>query len=332
MNHNEYYLYKIISGKTKIEVDSKTIEVLPPSFDAIYESADIYQKTYNRGYLYGALSRIEMIDYLTDRGLWSIDNEVELEKLPEQLNNAKFDLYDAYTRFQDLNIKRKVIHHLDNRYSELWQQKQIFDRFTIDGIAHYHKLCFLICAGANLNYYNPDISLNKLYLGFMNELIDDVVIRGLARNNEWRQHWRSIKLGQKIFGDILTREQHSLISWSQFYDNIGESVDAPSDEILGDDDLIDGWCITQQRKRKEEDKKKIADRYGNAGEIFIPVSSPEQAAKINELNDGSARMIKRQREMTIQKRGSVNEQDMPDAKMAIKQQAMQEFRDKVMRK
>jgi len=169
-------------------------------------------------------------------------------------------------------------------------------------------------------------------LGFMNELIDDVVIRGLARNNEWRQHWRSIKLGQKIFGDILTREQHSLISWSQFYDNIGESVDAPSDEILGDDDLIDGWCITQQRKRKEEDKKKIADRYGNAGEIFIPVSSPEQAAKINELNDGSARMIKRQREMTIQKRGSVNEQDMPDAKMAIKQQAMQEFRDKVMRK
>jgi hypothetical protein len=328
MNHNEYHLYKIISGKTKLKIGNQEFEVLPPSYDALYEAADIYKRTYSRGYLYGALSRIEMIDYMTDRGLWSIEKEVELEKLPDQINNARADLYDSYTKFQDLTNKRKVIKFLDDRYNDLWQQKQTFDRFTIDGISYYHKLCFLICAGANVDYNNPAVSLNKLYLGFMNELINDSTIRAISRDNEWRQHWRAIKLGHKLFGDILTREQHSLISWSQFYDNINESSEAPPDEIMDDDDLIDGWCVVQRKKRKEEDKRKLMDRYGDAGEIFIPVSNPEQAAKINELNDGSARMIKRQREMIIQKKGSVLEQDMPDAKQLIKQQAMQGIKDR----
>jgi hypothetical protein len=328
MNNNEYYLYKIISGKTRLKIEDKDIEVLPPSFDDLLEATNIYTKTRNQAYLYGALSHDEMIDYMINRQLWSIEKDLELEKLPEQINNAKADLYDAYTRFQQLDIKRKVIDFLENKYGELLREKQTFDRFTIDGIAFFHKLSFLICVGAHIDYYNPVINLNKLYLYFMNECIDDNSIRNIAKNYEWKQHWRMIKLGHKMFGDVLTREQHSLISWSQFYDNIAESSECPPEEVIEDDDLLDGWCVTQRKKRKEEEKSKLSERYGNAGEIFIPVATPEQAVKINELNTGQAHMIKRQREMVIQKHGIVQEQDMPDSKVLIKQQAINEFKNR----
>ena len=329
MLSHEYNLYKILSGKTKLEIDGKNIEVLPPSYEAVYDATLLYNKVYRRGFINGALSKDELSNYLIDRGLWSIEQEVELEKIPDQISNTKFDMYDIYTRFGDYESKRKVINYLSNRYNDLWSQKTQFDRYTIEGISTYHKFCFLICCGANLNYFEPNLNLDKLYYNYINNSCGDNEIRQIAKKDDWRAYWRGIKLGYRIFGDVLTKEQYSLISWSQFYDNVYESADCPDDTIIEDDDLLDGWCIAQKKKRKEEEKRKIGDRYGNANEIFIPVASPEQAAKINELNDGQAKMIRRQRENLIQKLGSVREQDMPDSKMEIKQQAMQEFKSRV---
>lgn len=328
MKDNEYILHHIISGKVNLNIDNQNITISPPSYEDIYKAAELYEKVYRRGFLFGALSKEEIIHYLINRGLWSIENELELEKIPDQISNAKLDMYNTYTRFGNVETKRKVLTFLNNKYNDLWAQKGQFDRFTIEGISNYHKICYLLCCGAAIDYNKCDINLNKLFYTYINNTYNDTTIRQVAKSDDWRNYWRGIKLGFKIFGDILTRDQYSLLSWSQFYDNIYESGECPNDEIIEDDDLLDGWCIFQRKKRKEDEKKRLGDKYKGSGEIFIPVETPEQAAKVNAMNDQKARMIKRQREQLIVQKGTVLEQDMPDSKIEIRQQAMQEFKNR----
>ena len=36
------------------------------------------------------------------------------------------------------------------------------------------------------------------------------------------------------------------------YDNIQESLDYPSEDVVEDDDMLDGWLIIQKQKRDKE--------------------------------------------------------------------------------
>lgn len=327
-SYDEDILYHILSGKTNINVDRVDLVVEPPTYNDIYESCQLYNKIYRRMFLFDATSKDDILDILIMRNLWSVDQENELERLSEQIDGAKLDLYQTYVGFGDINIKRKVIHQLNSRHNELWYKKTQFDRFTIDGIASYHKTCYLLCCGSHIDYYTTSLNINKLYYEYISQTPNEVEIRKIVKNNEWRDYWRAIKLGYKIFGDVLTREQYSLLSWSQFYDNVYESSECPNDEVINDDDLLDGWCLFQRKKRKEESKKKAGDKYGNANEVFIPVATPEQAMKVHEMNDSRSRMIKKQRESLIVQKGSILEQELPDAKSRMREQAMQEFKNK----
>ena len=41
------------------------------------------------------------------------------------------------------------------------------------------------------------------------------------------------------------------------YDNVHESMDAPTDRVIEDDDMLDGWFKVQSRKRKRPTKVKL---------------------------------------------------------------------------
>jgi len=133
----------------------------------------------------------------------------------------------------------------------------------------------------------------------------------------------------------MTDEQKTLITWSSIYDNISEHPDCPPDYIINDDDVLDGWLIIQRRKREKDMNKQRAEslitneKIKNSAEIFLPAGNVEDMKKIASLNDQYGDSVKRQRFKTINKRGIVEEKDMPDTRRELNMRKVQMFGEAV---
>jgi hypothetical protein len=259
--------------------------------------------------------------------MWSESDEKQLEVLPERLDDVKADIYNSHILLQDTSRKRDVFNQLTNHLSELLKRKNKYITLSAEGIADFHKTCFLMCAGCGLDYHA--VNLHYVYNEYLINTMDYEYIRNLSKLAVWQQYWSSIKLGNHIFQPILTQEQHTLLNWSKFYDSVYESAECPPKAVIEDNLLLDGWCIVQRRERNKEEGKKAAENFGSGGEIFVKVEDADHASRINALNDAQSKAIKRQQENMIQQRGTVKAQDMPNVKMELRQKATQAFRDKV---
>ena len=58
------------------------------------------------------------------------------------------------------------------------------------------------------------------------------------------------------------------------YDNIQEAAETPSEDVINDDDVLDGWFIVQRKKREVEsaqndfENSTKNERIKGAGEVF----------------------------------------------------------------
>lgn len=107
------------------------------------------------------------------------------------------------------------------------------------------------------------------------------------------------------------------------YDSISESPDAPSDEIILDDDMLDGWLIIQRKERELRTKQKAAEdiianeKIANSDEVYIVAKSEEDIDKINELNDPQAKAIKTARKQALLSEERTKQEHLPDVAMDL---------------
>ena len=111
------------------------------------------------------------------------------------------------------------------------------------------------------------------------------------------------------------------------YDNIAESPDSPSEDVLEDDDMLDGWLLIQRREREKDKKEKSVEsvignqKISGADEVFVAAKSLEDIDRINLLNDMRASIIREQRLGQIKDSdGGVKHQDLADVKQDILQE------------
>jgi len=156
-------------------------------------------------------------------------------------------------------------------------------------------------------------------------------VRELARTTPWVGLWNVLKMnGQPFDLNTLTIEQQSLLSWSNMYDKIHESPDCPPDEVLDDDDMLDGWLIIQRRKREADKKKQeieshINPKMKNADEIIMVAETAADAQKIDMLNPTHVQNIKKQRLKHVQEQGIVREQEFKDVQQKRSMQMQQAY-------
>lgn len=85
--------------------------------------------------------------------------------------------------------------------------------------------------------------------------IDPSVIRALARTLEWRQRWKASKqTGASVFEGASAswdKNKVAICYWSDFYDDIYAYPQAPSAEIIEDDESLFDW-IQQMNKRNKK--------------------------------------------------------------------------------
>jgi len=111
-------------------------------------------------------------------------------------------------------------------------------------------------------------------------------------------------------------------------------MDCPSDQVINDDDLLDGWFIVQRKKREKEkadadvDNTVQNEKIKNASEVFMMAKSQEEIDKINDMNDFQGKIVKKEREAVIKNKGKAQQHDFLDEKMKLRQMSNQAFKDK----
>lgn len=187
-------------------------------------------------------------------------------------------------------------------------------------VKHYYLLSRSIYLG-DKRVENDFPILNRVSNFLIGNAVTGEQFRELARTDPWRGYWSICK--ENVFGKCptqLTEDQRILSGFSRMYDSIYESCDVPQDEIIDCDDALDGWMIKQKRERLKSQNSKIIEKMtGNVkgDEVFLIAKNKQHAKKINEMNDTSARIIKRQRESLVKRKGLAVDMEFADKQLEM---------------
>ena len=137
----------------------------------------------------------------------------------------------------------------------------------------------------------------------------------------------------------MTKDQSLLCSFSILYDNVYESMECPSEEIINDDDCLDGWFIEQRRKHENEKKQQKVNnlldkaKAKNAGEVFLIASNNEDIDTINSLNTNRSNQVKQERMNLLNQKGTVNSDlEFRDVQQDLQTNSNKSFNNKTKRR
>ena len=188
-------------------------------------------------------------------------------------------------------------------------------------------------------YDFEDLQVEHVITKWRESFLDENIIRELARNDPWSTIWRmKDKVNIKLFYNDeereITENQKSLVMWSQLYDNIQESMEPPSQKVIEDDDVLDGWFVAQSKKREKEQKERefesnSSDRMKQHSELFMMSGSAEETEIIESMNDMNASRIKKQRGRTIMDKGQVKQHEFEDELLSKRAEINSQFSNKM---
>lgn len=325
-HEREFYIATIRSGKFFLP---DNIIIHSPSLEQQIESCSIYNASYDQALNDGFMTVESMFSWMKEQYLWTSYNDKKLEEVQTSISNLKVDIYSARTDKKRANVIRGSIRQAEDMLRSLLTIKNQHYHCTCEGLADSDKLMWLI---QHLTFIN-----NNLY-DFTNTSIDVVInqwhgcmlsetqCRHLARNDPWRSLWNihersCVPLFHNHNITELNHNQKHLMIWSQMYDNIQESMDCPTKNVIEDDDMLDGWFITQSRKREKDQldrefENNASDKLKQANSVFLMADSPDQVADIQKRNSEQSQAKIQAREKQIIAKGVVQEQDFADQKMA----------------
>jgi hypothetical protein len=340
-------LYRILSGTIPIKIKEQTF---------LIKGLDSYQKYLAEEYYEELLKEYSQLDHLQTEsqlygwmikhGYWKEENEGRIKKYKADIEDFKVKIYECAFRSDEKKAIRAALNEAKRLLGGLIESKHRFDYLTPEGSAQIAKNKYLIGLSIHTADGKPVFSpetffmssfpfLDHIIIEFNSLMASTEQIRQVARSDNWRKYWCG-RESERVFGRAsidLTDEQLNLISWTRVYDNIYQHPDCPNEEVIDDDDALDGFLISDKRKRDKEKGLKASDelvsneRIKNSDEVFIVANTEDDAKKIQNLNDESVRRQIQKREKLIEEKGIVKDEDLPDQRLkkqlAINQKSME---------
>jgi hypothetical protein len=345
MNHHEreFFIASIRSGKLKIKSKNITLYVIPPTFDILADSCEIYEESFNESYVDGIMNEEDNLEWMIKNGLWSYDDDAKIKIINQDIEKLKVEIYNNRKDAKLASKIRSYIRVAEKNINELNAKKNMYFSNTCEGIAVSEKTSFIIkqCTYCNNELYDfSDLSLSYVIEEYHKSFLSESQCRLLSRSEPWKSLWiikdhANIKLFNNPDNTDLTYNQKNLLIWSQMYDNIQESLDCPTKEVIEDDDMLDGWFIIQSKKREKEkserefEEQTKSDKIKNSSEVFVMAQDQSQVEKVSNMNDFGGNMIKKQRFDLIKKKGTVGQHEFQDEKLKMRAQATQGFRNQI---
>lgn len=339
-------IQRIVLGFYLLEIDGELYEIRSPSFSIKSKAQILYdQVIQNNKYDTSSWPSQQTIDYYaTINNIWNKSYDEQLKELNKNLDKLKINLYLKYTDNNSRSSIKKDIVSTVKQINSLIQKKHYFSFLNLkdfaDSIRYQYILCNIVYLNNELvfdinNIDNNQCDLfNKITQEINQNIISLVDIKTIARSQHWRNYWTASK--EHIFPPPVinwTDEQILLINMSKMYDNIREHPECPPDNIIEDDDALDGWILHQNDKREKEKKKQqIEDRYGlkdkKGDEVFLLTQSKEEASEIYGLNDLTTKANIQEIFAVGQKNQPTNWIDLPHIQRGLKQKINEQIKQK----
>ena len=268
-----------------------------------------------------------------------------MKEIEKSIEGQKVQLYQAATQKigQPKIVKqiRKQLLRTKDLLNKLHEVKYSLHSFTLESFAQSAKQQYIL----EQTIYDNDKLLDYVSYRLMEQakikmcdfIISSVEFRELARTDPWRSYWGIVDNPFSSNIVDLDYDKRTLLTYSKMYDNIYENPECPSEIVINDDDMLDGWMILQKKGRDEKKQEKTTDsmvgglsaKYQNSNEIFLPAQQKEQIAEINKLNSVKGNMVKKQRQKLLDTQGQVGVGKLPDEMLDQQLQANQEFKNHV---
>ena len=306
-------LDKILSGKTIIKIDGRTVVINPPTKEIKQRAEMFANEYYNKAFCEGIFLFEELLDD------WSEEDELALTKtLPNNLDEMKLDYYK---RFYLTSAKREIKLHilrLQRKISDLFMRKHMYYPYSCEHLRDNSYLYYCIEHSAE-----EEVNVEQATLLYQEQLLGPEEIRTISKSSHWRTLWMSATEKSSIFGlspGDLTRQQIELISYSRMYDNVFQSMDCPPDEVVDDDIALDGWFVDQRKKREENSAEKrgskIAEKTGG-NEIFVPVKSKKELKQVTDMNSSYGKGVLKSLKSDLEKAGELEEKNLSHVRQSI---------------
>jgi hypothetical protein len=330
----EILLHRILSGYLIFYYKQEKYELRKISNSLRYEADLLYHKILSDE-KYNDWIRQENVDgILINLGLWHKDTNMIMEKLEKSIDNLKVELYENFINTSQQKKIRNSLNSTRNSLDKIRSIKAEFSANTLEGYAASIKNETIICNSLFKNnqrvFREDNKDSDSSSLSYFNELVTEInkynisiaYFRKLARHYTWRSYW-NIKNHSIFPGTISewTDDQRSLSSFSQMYDSVYEHPECPDDKIIEDDDMLDGWMISQKRKiakaKKQANIDNINPNLRNANEVFLFGQKPEEIEEILSLNSKESLHRMREKINYINQAGSAKDDELPDVRRQI---------------
>ena len=321
------YLVSLIRGGV---ARSDKFNILPPTVDQNIEAYLVYEEAYKEAKDSDIMSHKELEDFYNEHHIFLKEIELGIKNTQEEIHKTKEDLFKNRSSKEEtkrnrakLNIGKNILKQLLDKHNSLFLN-------TCENIAEVKRLSWILEQTTIPNNNNFDIleNINDVIECYNDSSLSELQIRSLCKSEPWKSLWSISKnAGIKLFFNAenqdLTINQKNIVTWSQIYDNVQESLECPDQEVIEDDDMLDGWFIHQTNKRKQEkDRQDILSEVGNSVQnhqnVYVIANSQEKANKIHNMNDIQAKSIKARRREQLKKAGNLKFHHYEDIQESIK--------------
>jgi hypothetical protein len=321
-----------------VKLEGLKIKVLTPTVEDDYLANEAFMEAYDGAIKDDLKSELEMEEWMRERGLWGDEQDVKIEGIKKDIEKIKVQMYENRENKKLKEQARLYLRVGEDALYRMQAEKNEFYSKTCEGIASQAKSLklFELCCYVGSERLDSDlIDMTSLFYNYNKILLSENQLRELARNDPWRMHWL-MREQHPVFsntgGRELSPDQRGITIWSKMYDNVQESMDCPSEDVINDDDLLDGWFIVQRQKQEAEKNKtelegKINPKISNSDEILV-VTNKDNVNKVHSMNTFHGDMVRKQRISTAKNKGKAVDLDFQDRKLDIIREQNQRFKEK----
>lgn len=333
----ESLVHRILSGKLIFNFENNLLELRKPNLSLKLKSDILYKESHEHN-LYENFWLLEDIPNLSiDIGLLSPSYKEDIKKLEKRLDSQKVSLFKEFSDKNQRKKNKQKISDIKKYLNEDYSKLHYLDYLSLEHYCEKIKNEFLILntlyrfESEELYFHSKPIDyniFNSIMTLISNNIITIENYKQIARHEYWKNLWNNSKFN--ILAEPVnewSEEQKTMFNISTMYDRIYEHPECPSQEIIDDDDALDGWMIHQKLENNKEKHKKgvdnmLSDKVRNSSEVFIAPSSREDVESIQELNSvGSRNKIRQKFDYILANKDStVQESQLPDVQEQIRQE------------
>lgn len=338
----EEIVSRLLFGETVLSIGDRLIKITIPSPDIRVMANRVYNSTISKNRFEQCwLTEEQCLRTLVINGKCSPQIDQNIQEIQNTIEELKVKAYESIVDKDNHKKIRKQLDTVRHKYHDMVQIRHSLDHLTLKGFGEIAKRQYILYHTATdfnngeklwSSIDNMDVPLMEaITSSIIKQMISIEELREVARTDPWKAHW-NISRGNPFTVPItnLSEEQKTVILFSNMYENVAKHPECPSDNIINDDDLFDGWMIIQRRNREKEQTTKeintsLGDTVNKANEVYVVAKDKNRANEIYNMNDIGSKMVIKQRSQQIKAQGRVEDTNLLDKRLEAQQKSNEQF-------